>query len=108
MPETVITMPVPSLVYLDERGIARIEGTQTAVKMIVIDHLTHGYSPAEIHFQYPYLSLAQIHSALAYYYAHQAEMDAEIMQDTREEEAFFSANPNNITREELLRRLGRV
>jgi hypothetical protein len=31
-----------------------------------------------MHFQYPHLSLAQIHSALAYYYDHQTELEAEI------------------------------
>lgn len=36
-------------------------------------------APAEIFFQhYGQLSLAQIHGALAYYYEHQAEFDAEI------------------------------
>ena len=29
-------------------------------------------------FQYPHLSLAQIHAALAYYYEHQGELDADI------------------------------
>ena len=32
-----------------------------------------------MHFQYPHLSLAQIHAALAYYYEHQEELDAEII-----------------------------
>ena len=31
-----------------------------------------------MHRQHPHLSLAQLHAALAWYYDHQAEMDAEI------------------------------
>jgi hypothetical protein len=31
-----------------------------------------------MHFQYPHLLLAQIHAALAYYYDHQTELEAEI------------------------------
>jgi len=45
---------------------------------VALDKIDNGSSPEEIHFQYPHLSLAQIHSALAYYYDHQAEFDTEI------------------------------
>lgn len=34
--------------------------------------------------QYPHLSLAQIHAALAYYYDHQTELDAEIQRRRQE------------------------
>jgi hypothetical protein len=34
----------------------------------VLDKLAYGWSPEEIHFQHPALSLAQIHAALSYYY----------------------------------------
>lgn len=45
---------------------------------IVLDVTSYGWSPEELHLQHPYLSLGQIHSALAYYWDHQAELDAEI------------------------------
>ena len=61
-----------------------IAGTQTKVLMVVMDHIGHGWDAQEIHRQYPYLSLGQIHSALAYYYDHKVEMDAEIEQDLKE------------------------
>src|SRR5271157_4956055 len=41
--------------------------------------------PEEIHREHPHLSLAQIHSAFAYYYENQEKMDGEI--DRREHEA---------------------
>lgn len=62
----------------DANGIAWVSGTQVKVIEIALDKLTHGSSPEEMHFQYPHLSLAQIHAALSYYYDHQLEMDAEI------------------------------
>lgn len=63
---------------MDEQGVAWIAGTKVKVIEVALDKLAHGSSPEEMHFQYPHLSLAQIHAALAYYYDHQAELDAEI------------------------------
>jgi uncharacterized protein (DUF433 family) len=100
-----IAVPVVSLVYEDEHGAARITGPRTPVKMIAVDHVVRGYSPAEIHFQYPYLSLAQIHAALSYYFAHQEAIDAEIARDEAQTDAIFSAQPETLSREALLRRL---
>lgn len=65
-------------IELDEQGVAWIAGTKVKVIEVALDKLAHGSSPEEMHFQYPHLSLAQIHAALAYYYDHQAELDAEI------------------------------
>jgi uncharacterized protein (DUF433 family) len=62
----------------DPRGVAWIDDTNVKVIEVVLDRLAHGWSPEEIHFQHPGLSLAQIHGALAHYYDHQAELDAEI------------------------------
>src|SRR6266568_6245498 len=67
-----------SLIELDEDGVAWITGANTKVKEVVLDKLAHGSSPEEMAFQYPHLSLAQIHAALAYYYEHQRELDADI------------------------------
>jgi uncharacterized protein (DUF433 family) len=62
----------------DENGVAWIDQTNVKVIELATDKLAHGSSPEEMHFQYPHLSLAQIHAALAYYYDHQTELDAEI------------------------------
>lgn len=61
-----------------------IAGTTTKVIMVVMDHIGHGWDAQEIHRQYPYLSLGQIYSALAYYYDHKSIMDALIEQDLKE------------------------
>lgn len=38
----------------------------------------YDWSPEEIHSQHPYLTMSQIHSALAYYWDHKKELDADI------------------------------
>ncbi len=65
-------------IELDQQGVAWISGTKVKVIEVALDKLAHGSSPEEIHFQYPHLSLAQIHAALSFYYEHQTELDAEI------------------------------
>jgi uncharacterized protein (DUF433 family) len=67
-----------SHIELDENGVAWIDNTHVKVVEVAIDKIVHGSSPEEMRFQYPHLSLAQIHAALAYYYDHQADLDAEI------------------------------
>lgn len=56
-------------------------GTRVKVTEIVLDKLAHGWSPEEIHFQHPHLSLAQIHAALTYYYENQERLDSSIRQE---------------------------
>jgi uncharacterized protein (DUF433 family) len=65
-------------VILDENGVAIIAGTKTKVIELVLDMLAYGWSPEELQFQHPYLTLGQIHSALAYYWDHQELLDEEI------------------------------
>lgn len=65
-------------VVLGEDGVPVIAGANTKVVEIVLDTVAHGTSPAELHFQFPHLSLGQIHSALAYYWDHKEELDADI------------------------------
>lgn len=67
-------------IEIDERGVAWIGGTRVKVVEVVLDKIAHGWSPEEIHFQHPHLSLAQIHAALTYYYENQSRLDAEIKQ----------------------------
>lgn len=67
----------PSLIITPE-GAPFVSGTQTKVEEIVLDHLAWHWDAETINRHHPHLTLAQIHSALAYYYDHQAEMDATI------------------------------
>ena len=65
-------------IELDGRDIAWIGGTKVKVTEVVLDKIAYGWSPEEIHFQHPHLSLAQIHGALTYYYENQSRLDAQI------------------------------
>ena len=62
----------------DEQGVTWINGKNVKVTEVVLDHLAYGWSADAIHEQHPHLSLAEIHSALAFYYDHMAEFEAQI------------------------------
>ena len=81
-------MPVLTTAHikLDDRSVAWIDDTNTKVIEVALDMIAHGWSPEEIHFQHPHLSLAQIHAALGYYYDHKAEMDVQIQRSLRQVE----------------------
>jgi uncharacterized protein (DUF433 family) len=89
-------------VVIDENGVAWISGANTKVIQVVMDKLAYGWSPEEIHFQHPHLSLAQIHSALAYYYGNKNELDAEIERQSQEAEALKPRLINPVVRDKLL------
>jgi uncharacterized protein (DUF433 family) len=78
---------VASQISIDDNGVAWIRGANTKVVEVVLDKPAYGWSPEEMHFQHPHLSLAQIHSALAYYYENTEKLDAEIERDHREAES---------------------
>ena len=63
---------------IDSQGVAWISGANVKVTEVVLDKIAYGWSPEEIHFQHPHLSLAQIHAALTYYYENQPRLDEQI------------------------------
>ena len=65
-------------VVLDEKDVPIIAGTNMKVIEIVLEKTAYGWSPEELHFQHPYLTLGQIYSALAYYWDHQDVLDRDI------------------------------
>ena len=54
------------------------------VAMIVMDYLAYGWSPDEIRRQHPHPTLAEVHSAVGFYYDHQDEVDSEITTELEE------------------------
>ncbi|MCC6392359.1 MAG: DUF433 domain-containing protein [Bryobacterales bacterium] len=50
-------------IELDPEGVAWIGDTKVKVIEVVLDKIAYGWSPEEIHFQHPHLSLAQIRRA---------------------------------------------
>ena len=79
-------------IVLDKAKIAIIAGTNMKVIELVLDRTAYGWSPEELQFQHPYLPLGQIHSALAYYWDHQAELDGEIEKRLQQVEKFKKAS----------------
>ncbi|HXI26262.1 MAG TPA: DUF433 domain-containing protein [Pyrinomonadaceae bacterium] len=93
-----------SLIELDEHGVPWITGANTKVVEVVLDKMAYGWSPEEMHREHPHLSMAQIHGALAYYYEHQDEVDADIERRDRYVEEMRAQQKNPFTREELEKR----
>ena len=67
-------------------GTLFISGTAFKFIQIVLDRIAYGWEAEEIQRQHPSLTLGQIHSALAYYYDHQEEVDSLIQDRLRREE----------------------
>ena len=61
-------------------GRPKIAGTGLTVRRIV-GWYKMGLSPEEIVLEYPHLTLAQVHAALAYYHANREEIEADIAQE---------------------------
>jgi uncharacterized protein (DUF433 family) len=80
-------------IVLDEAGIPLIAGTTMKVIELVLEQTAYGWSPEELHFQHPYLSLGQIHSALAYYWDHKEELDQDIAHRRARVEELRRATP---------------
>ena len=65
-------------IVLDEQGVAWIDGTSTKIVELVEEVKAHGWSPEELAYQHPHLTLGQVHSALAFYWDHHAEIEADL------------------------------
>jgi uncharacterized protein (DUF433 family) len=62
----------------NDDGIPMIEGTTMKVVELVLNHKAYGWNAEELQENHPYLLMSQIHSALAYYWDHQEEIDNDI------------------------------
>ena len=62
-------------IQLDDNHVPIITDTTMKVVELITSHLTYGWSPEELHFQYPHIALGKIYSALAYYWDHQEALD---------------------------------
>jgi len=65
-------------IVLDEKEVPIVAGTNMKIIELVLEKTAYGWSPEELHFQHPYLSLGQIYSALAYYWDHKEVLDRDI------------------------------
>lgn len=71
------------------------------VAQIVADYLGYGWSAEEIVRQHSHLLPAEVHAALAYYFDHSAEIDAELTAELAEMES-LAAQPASPLRQHLI------
>lgn len=74
-----------------------IAGTTLRVQDVAAHHIYNHYTPDELAYQLG-ISLAQVHAALAYYYEHKDEIDAQLEADLEfarqaKEEGLGQRNP---------------
>jgi hypothetical protein len=83
-------------IFKEDGELARLcSHPRTRVAMIVMDYLAHGWSVDEMCRHYEYLKPAETHAAMAYYFDHQEEIDAEIRSEIAEaNEARARAGPS--------------
>ena len=65
-------------IILNEKKQAIIKDAKIKVIELVLDKIAYGWSPEELQYQHPQLTLGQVYSALAYYADHQEIFDQEI------------------------------
>jgi len=65
-------------ILLNDARVPVIAGTTMKVVELVLAQAAYGWSAEELSGQFPYLTLGQIHSALAYYWDHREALDADI------------------------------
>lgn len=80
------TLHYPHILEEADRSPCLERWPRVRVADLVMDHFGRAWSSEEIARQYPHLSLAEIHSALAYYFDHQEEIDREIQEELRQAE----------------------
>lgn len=66
---------------IDAQNQAKIANSRLSVSQLIQEKHAHGWSPEELHFQHPEISLAAIYSALSYYYTYQIQIDAKMTQE---------------------------
>ncbi|SRR5581483_8556981 len=76
-------------------GRACIAGHRIRVMDIVVWHELRGYSPDEIVDLFPGITLADVHAALAYYFDHREEIEADFRRDQELDEGARANAPSN-------------
>lgn len=96
-------MQTVSLTHIeyDDRGVAWVIGANTKVIEIAVSHLAYGFSPEEIHFQYPHLSMGQIHAALMHYWDNQTAYDETIRKQVEEIDRLAAASTDSPIRRKI-------
>lgn len=78
-----VTTVIEGHITVDDRGVARIQGTRIKVMHLIMNKMAYHWTPEQMQENYPHLSLAQVHAAMLYYYEHQPELDQQIKEDLK-------------------------
>ena len=96
---------MPSVTYphieVTSQGVAYVAGTRTKVLELALDRIAHHWDADEIHRQHPHLSLGQIYAALAYYFDHKEDLDAQIEDQLKSVEAARASAGQSLVRAKL-------
>src|SRR5438094_10538211 len=90
-----------SHIKLDERGVAWIDQTRVKVIEVAMDWVANRSSAEEMHLQYPHLSVAQIHAALAYYHDHKEAFDNDIAESLARTDKLAAESADSTGRRKL-------
>ena len=88
-----VELTYPHIVKEPDKPARLEQHPRTRVAMIVADYLWRGWSAEEIGRQYPYLTLAEVHAAMTYYFDHRPEIEDELLAEYREVEEWRKAHP---------------
>ena len=93
-------------IEIDERGSAKLVGQRIKVTHIIALMQAHGYTAEQLQAEaYPHLSLAQVYSALAYYYDHQSDIDRQIKEDDESYDRSWREQQSDPKHQELVARI---
>lgn len=94
-------------IWLDEKGRAWIDDTNTKVVEVALDHVGYGWTVEEMHANHPHLSMAQLHAAMACYFDHKDYFDAEIDRIGKQADALAASQKDSPLRQKL-RNIGKL
>jgi uncharacterized protein (DUF433 family) len=94
-------------ICLDDQGRPWIDGTTMKVIELITGVVAYGWNAEDLSRQYPQLTPGQIHSALAYYFDHQAAMDAELDRISRDADVARAGSFDSPLRQRL-RAMGKL
>lgn len=76
-----LTLSYPHIEKSDHQPARLQRLPRIRIAQIVMDYIAYGWSVEEICRQHLYLSLAEAHAAMGYYFDHQEEIDQEIRKE---------------------------
>ena len=83
-----------------------VAGTRVRVWDVFQSYEEHGQDVTQVSEDYPHLTPADIHAALAYFYDHEAELREQLRQKEEADEAYAEAHPEVFRLRRLLEAKG--